>query len=48
MEDLEDSKRLTILERRERSIIKASALADTLPTEDFLEVKNLFEDLKKD
>jgi len=46
--NVDAAERLSILERIKRSIIKLIGSADTLPTEGFLEVKNLFADLKKD
>ena len=46
--DVGAAERLSSLERRKRSIIKTSASADTLLTEDFLEAGGSSDCLKKD
>ena len=46
--DVGEAERLSSLERRKRAVLTTSALADTLPTEGFLEAGDLLDCLKKD
>ena len=46
--DVGATERLSSLERKKRAVLTTSAIADTLPTEGFLEAGDLLDCLKKD